>query len=223
MRTIPKFLLPSIVGVSVYLVIHKLFPEKVKSFDEDPLTAVRGGDDEIKLFTKIFRAIMTDRALKLGLIATFSTAAVTFFQDEIVALLAEDVFNSICVRDTDGNLKILCDIVEEYDLKSHTTQLKELILSNNLSREHKVSLLKIKLDFIINGQCRGKGRFLIMALLGVILTFTISGVGGLSLILEALYRLLKEGKISRAVYNQIVESLSKRRFRTPVPIEHLNS
>lgn len=28
MRTISKFLLPSIVGVSVYLLVHKLFPEK---------------------------------------------------------------------------------------------------------------------------------------------------------------------------------------------------
>jgi hypothetical protein len=220
MRTISKFLLPSIVGVSVYLVIHKLFPEKVK---RDPLTAVRGGDDKIKLFTKIFRAIMTDRALKIGIIATFGTAALTFFQDEIITLLADDVFTSICVRDTDGNLKILCDIIEEYELKSHTTQMKEVILSTNLSHEHKVSLLKIKLDFIINGECGGETRFLIMALIGVILTFTISGVGGLSLILEALYRLFKEGKISKAVYDQIVKSLSKRWFSTAIPIEHLNS
>ena len=60
--------------------IHKLFPEKVKSFDEEPVTAVRGGDDKIKLFTKIFRAIMTDRALKIIIIATFGTAAWTFLK-----------------------------------------------------------------------------------------------------------------------------------------------
>ena len=110
---------------------------------------------------------MTDRALKLGLIAAFGTAGVTFFHDEIVALLADDTFNSVCVKDTDGNLKILCDIVEEYKLKSHTTQMKEIILSTHLSNEHKISLLKIKLDFIINGECAGKNRFLIMTLLGV--------------------------------------------------------
>ena len=52
MRTISKFLLPSIVGVSVYLVIHKLFPEKVKSFDKDPMTAVRGGNYKIKTVYK---------------------------------------------------------------------------------------------------------------------------------------------------------------------------
>ena len=113
MRTISKFLLPSIVGVSVYLVVHKLFPEKVKSFDEDPMTGVRGGDAKIKLFTRVLHALMTDRALKLALIAGFSTAGVTFFHDEIIALLADDTFTSVCVKDTDGNLKIMCDIIEE--------------------------------------------------------------------------------------------------------------
>ena len=195
MRTISKFLLPSIVGVSVYLVVHKLFPEKVKSFDEDPMTGVRGGDAKIKLFTRVLRALMTDRALKIALIAAFGTAGVTFFHDEIIALLADDTFNSVCVKDTDGDLKIMCDIIEEYELKSHTTQMKEIILSTHLSNEHKISLLKIKLDFIINGECAGKSRFLIMTLLGVTLTFTISGVGGLALVLEALYRLFQESKI----------------------------
>ena len=210
MRTISKFLLPSIVGVSAYLVVHKLFPEKVKSFDEDPMTAVRDGDAEIKLFTRVLRALMTDRALKIALIATFSTAGVTFFHDEIIALLAGDTFNSVCVKDTDGNLKIICDIIEEYELKSHTTQMKEIILSTHLSNEHKISLLKIKLDFIINGECAGKSRFLIMTLLGVIITFTISGVGGLALVLEALYRLFQEGKITKSMARLIVRRLIKK-------------
>ena len=52
-----------------------------------------------------------------------------------------------------------------------------------------------------------------MTLLGIILTFTISGVGGLVLVLEALYRLFQEGKISKAVYTQVVKALSKRWFK----------
>ena len=79
MRAISKFLLTSIVGVSVYLTIHKLFPEKIKSFDKDPILAVKSGIDsmqqgganeinEIKLFTRILRALMRDKALKLGLL-----------------------------------------------------------------------------------------------------------------------------------------------------------
>lgn len=79
MRTISKFLLPSIVGVNVYLVIHKFFPEKVKSFYKGPMTSIMGDDYKIKLFPKIFRAIMKDKVLKIWIIATFGTAALTFF------------------------------------------------------------------------------------------------------------------------------------------------
>ena len=56
--------------------------------------------------------------------ATFNIAGITFFSDEIVALLTDDIFNSIRFIDTDGNLKILCDIVEEYEIKSHITKIK---------------------------------------------------------------------------------------------------
>ena len=67
----------------------------------------------------------------------------------------------------------------------------------------------MKLDFIIDGECAGKNQFLIIVLLGLILTFTVSGVGGLRLILEVLYHLLQEGKISKTVYTQVVKVLSK--------------
>ena len=105
----------------------------------------------------------------------------------------------------EGNLKIVCDIVKEHDLHLHTKTLRKIIVSKNLSDEHKISLLKIKLDFIINDECGGKIRFLVMAILAAIRTLTISGVGGLVLILEALYSLFQEGKISKAVYTQIVK------------------
>jgi hypothetical protein len=48
---------------------------------------------------------------------------------------------------------------------------------NELSQEQKISLLKIKIDFTINGEFGGKIRFLVVAILGAFLTFTISGVG----------------------------------------------
>ena len=73
----------------------------------------------------------------------------------------------------------------------------------NLTLNDKLNLLKIKLDFIINGECAGKKRFIVVTLLGLIITFSVSGVGGLALILEALYRLFQEGKISKAVYDAL--------------------
>ena len=115
----------------------------------------------------------------------------------------------------------MCEIIQEHELNLHAKCLKSLIVSNEITHEQKVSLLKIKLDFIINGECGGKRRFLVMAIVGAVLTFTISGVGGLALILEALYRLFQEGKISKALYKQIVKALAKKWGGKAVPIDHL--
>jgi recombinational DNA repair protein (RecF pathway) len=60
-----------------------------------------------------------------------------------------------------------------------------------------------------------------MTVIGALLIFTISGVGGLAMILEALYRLFEEGKISRALYQQILEALARKFGRNSIPIEHL--
>lgn len=222
MRNISKLLLPSIVGVSVYLIVNKFFPEKIKSFDEDPLTSLRAGDTK-KIFSKIIKKFLTDKALKIAIIAVFSASFAQYFQGEIEALLVDDVFQHICVRDVEGDLKVVCDIVKEYDLHSHTKKMREIIVSGNISDEHKISLLKIKLDLIINGECGGKGRFFVMAILGATLAFTISGVGGLALILEAFYRLFQEGRISKALYAQILKLLAKRLGGggRAVPVEHL--
>ena len=221
--TISKFLLPTIVGVSVYLIINKFFPEKVESSGKGPIEYLRGGDnDRIKLAMKIAKKFLKDKALKFAIISVFATAGIQNFQSEIEALLVDDVFNTLCVDSVDGQLKIVCDIVQEHDLNLHVKSIKSLILCNNLSSEQKISLLKIKLDFIINGECRGKTRFLVMAIVAAVLTFTVSGVGCLALILEALYRLFEEGKISKALYKQIARALlAKKWWGKTVPIEHL--
>ena len=162
---------------------------------------------------------MKDKALKIAILSVFATAGIQHFQSEIEALLVEDVFKHICVQNIDGELKVVCDIIQQHELNLDTKSMKALIVSNNLGREEKISLLKIKLDFMINGECGGKRRFLVMAILSAVVSFTVSGVGGLALILEALYRLFQEGKISRALYKQIVKALAKR-WGAKVPVEH---
>ena len=148
------------------------------------------------------------------------TAGIQHFESEIEALLVDDVFKHLCVQKVDGELKVVCDIIQEHELDLHTKSMKSLIIFNNLGREEKISLLKIKLDFIINGECAGKRRFVVMAILAAVITVSISGVGGLALILEALYRLFQEGKISKAVYKQILKVLAKK-WGASVSVEHL--
>lgn len=207
---IPKVLLPTIVGVSAYLIVKRFFPEKgkVKSSEKDPLKTLRGGSNKMKLIERIIKKIIEDeRAIKIGLIALFATAGANYFHEEIEKLLVDNVFQNMCVRDVDGKLKVVCDIVQDHELNLHTKAIKTLLVKNNLTQEQKISLLKIKLDFIINGECKGRPRFLLVAILGAILAVTISGIGGLGLILEALYRLFKEGKIDEALYKEIASRL----------------
>lgn len=221
---IPKILVPSIVAISVYLIISKFFPEKVEieSFKKNPdsLQDIRGGA-RMLLAKQIAKKILNDKALKLAILSLFATAGIQHFQSEIEKLLIDDVFNHICIQNVDGNLKVVCDIIQENNLSVHTKDIKSLLIGTVLTQEQKINLLKVKLDFIINGECGGKTRFLVMAILGAVLTFTISGIGGLTLILEALYRLFQEGKMSKALYKQIVKALARKWGGNAIPLDYL--
>ena len=87
--------------------------------------------------------------------------------------------------------------------------LKTLTVNNNLSNEQKITLLKIKLDYIINGQFAGNKRFIIIIFLGTVLILATSSVGGLALILEALYRLFKDGRLEEKLYVKLLAILKK--------------
>lgn len=222
---ISKLLLPSLVGVSVYILVDKIFPEGEKNvgYNPSPNLEIRGGRgvSRLDIVRKIVEKILKDRALKVALVSIFVTAGYTNFQSEIEKLLTDNVFKYVCVANAEGELKIVCDIIKEHELDLHSQSLGGLIASNNLGKEEKISLLKIKLDYIINGECSGKARFLLVSILAALITVSISGVGGLALFLEALYRLFQEGKISKALYNQIVKALARRWGWSKIPIDHL--
>jgi hypothetical protein len=203
-----RFFLPTIVGISVYTLINKLFPEKISN--KNSKKDVRGGD-MVRYHTvkEIVNKIMRDRALKIALISVFTTAGIQYFNQEIQTLLVGDMVNQICAKEGDKQLKIVCDIIKDHELDLHTKSMKELIVANNLSRNDKINLLKIKLDFIISSECGGKKRFFILSIISALITVCVSGVGGLTLFLEALYRLFQEGKISEALYEQILKIVTK--------------
>ena len=68
----------------------------------------------------------------------------------------------------------------------------------SLVKNKKFLYLKSNLILLSMWNVWVKQGFLVVAILGAVLAFTISGVGGLALILEALYRLFQEGKIGKA-------------------------
>lgn len=220
MNKISRLLVPSISGVIVYIIVRKFFPEKAVNTNSQK--DLRGGDVvKTALMTKIIKKILEDRAIKLCLITVFATAGMYHFHDEVAELLADKVFTEICVKDGTGKLKLFSDIIKEHEIHLHSKAMSELIARNNLSTEQKIDLLKIKLDFLINGEFAGKKRFLVITLIAILVTVSFSGVAGLGLFLEALYRLFQEGKISRAVYEELLKSIAKRWTGNKVSVEHL--
>lgn len=141
----------------------------------------------------------------MPLLSIFTTVGYQYFRSEIEALLVKDVFAKICMKDieNDPKLKIICDIIETYDLNSYSRAIKSLLISNEISMEQKIFLLKIKLDYIINSECGGKRRFFIMVIIAALLSFTVSGVDGLSIILQALSK-------------EIIKALVKKGSNIPV-------
>lgn len=60
-----------------------------------------------------------------------------------------------------------------------------------------------------------------MAILGAVLAFTVSGISGLALILETLYRLFLEGRIGKALYKRVLKALSRKWGWQNVTIDQL--
>ena len=193
----------------LYRFVDYVFSEKQKNNIDWDFKNLRGGS-KLNLFNKLTEALMKDWALKFALIGLFATAGIRHFEKEILSLLTNNIFQKICNKNlVDKDLNIVCNIIKEHDLYGQSDSLKTLIVNNNLSNEQKITLLKIKLDYIINGQFAGKKRFIIIIFLGTVLILTTSSVGGLALILEALYRLFKDGQLEEKLYVKLLAILKK--------------
>lgn len=188
MSKLSRILLPSILGVLTSIIANKLLPKDLSP--NNPLTDLRGGDDKIVVIvTKtISEKFLENAPLKLALIIVFTTAIFSGFNEEIQKLLSAEVFKVLSTKEIKGNLKIVCDIVKDYDLDLHSQSMSEFIVATKLSNSDKINLLKIKLNFVINDNFVGRNTFIIKTVLAIIFAIIISGSGILSigLFLEAL-------------------------------------
>lgn len=55
---LPKIVLPTIVGVTVYIIVDRLFPEEV---EKDPFKDLRGGGGKANLVKEIVKKILKDK------------------------------------------------------------------------------------------------------------------------------------------------------------------
>lgn len=75
---ISKILLPSILDVSIYLIINELFSEKIESFKKDHLKDLKD-NDIMTLARQIAKKILNHKALKIAISSVFATVKIYHF------------------------------------------------------------------------------------------------------------------------------------------------
>lgn len=196
-----------LVGVVAYQICKKIFPEKklvepifLDSPVSDSIEPIpRGGN----FLTRTAKRLIEDRAFKFAIAAATTYFGYDMFQEEILALLSSENLIEECLK-KNGNVKTeICEIVEELDLVGLKQNVRELLVKENLTRDQKITLLKIKLDAVFNGEYPNKKLASLAILTAIMASIMLVGPYGIMIFLSAIYQLWKEGKISTAVYNQM--------------------
>lgn len=185
-------------SLSTYYIVNKFFPEKKEVNVISEEDKFRGGADGI--IKKTFDSTLNERSFKLALIVLFTTESLMFFQEEIIELLASKNFIKKCLDNDKLKDDFICKLISEHELNLHTEHINKIILSDSLNEQHKLKLLRIKLDWILNSESGGKREFALRAILSIIIGTCATGSGGLFIILDTLYRLFKTGKLSEGMY-----------------------
>jgi hypothetical protein len=204
------------IGIITYWIIKKLFPEKkmVEPIFLDPPDVPvsdtvqpipKGGN-----FQKIAKRLIQDRAFKFAMLAATTYFGYDMFQEEILALLSSKDLIKECSKAKSIVKLEICEIVEKLDLVGLQENIKELVIKENLTTDQKTTLLKIKLDAVINSEYPNKKVALIAILTAIMASLILVGPYGLMIFLGAIYQLWKEGKISTAVYKQMKDEALKQ-------------
>ena len=200
MLKITRIIVPTLVGATVYFIAERL--ETKKPFD---LTSQN--ESKKNIIRRLFIKVRHDKALRLALVSIVATVGLQYFYHHIGAILLNEALNKQSVKTQPAG--IFFDIVEKHEIALHSKSMRTLIDTQKHSKEEKVELLKIELDFIINNELSGHTGFVIISIIVLLITACSGGIAGLAIFLEALYKLLQEGRISQALYDRIVEAVTK--------------
>ena len=207
MNTLIRVIRTWLVGVVTYWICKKVFPEKklVEPIFLDPPISnnippiPRGGN----FLTETAKRLAQDRAFKSALLTATAYFGYDMFKEEILALLSSEDMIKECLK-KNGRVRVeICEIVEELDLVGLKENVRELLIKENLTRDQKITLLKIKLDAVFNAEYPNKKLALLAILTAIMASIILVGPYGIMIFLAAIYQLWKEGKISTAVYKQM--------------------
>lgn len=205
-----------LIAVTTYYITKKVFPEQkmVEPIFLDPLDVPvsdtlppvpRGGN-----LQEVAKRLIQDRAFKFAIVAATAFFGYDMFQEEIIALLSSKDLISACSKKNSIIRIEVCKIVEELDLVGLKDNVRELLVKENLTSEQKITLLKIKLDAVINSEYPNKKVALLAILTSIMASLILVGPYGVMIFLAAIYQLWKEGKISTAVYKKMAKEALKQ-------------
>ena len=193
------------IGPLTYILLKKIFPGAKKKKDINDEKIPRGGDNTI--VDAVFEKISENFPVIGGIFSTFAAHYVFQFNKEIAAILTNA---TIATHAGFGKTK-LSSVVRDVTEKCCAGDVKgELVcdgFNNLMTTEEKIFLVKEKLKAILFGKYPNKKKLMIFFLLGILAACFTSQVVGMTITLSALRALLEEGKLSEALYEELVEAV----------------
>ena len=182
-----------------------------KSISDKVPSIPRGGTK--KFIKNLIARIFEDPAFKRAIITALTAYGLNRFMAEILPLFSSDQTMKAI---EDGKIPIkINEIINDLDLEELDSSISKLVLNKDLSEDQKIKILTIKLNRLINGEYSNKTIVVVAILISILLSLIIFERSGLRIFLSAIYRLWKEGKISRETY----ERLAKEAIRKAIPVE----
>lgn len=203
-----KFTKSGVAAIITYLTSKLLLSKKIEN-NENLKDISNENLSRIQNLKKLVSNIMKSKVFKIAVLVFGLTLAINMFFGKLI--IAEIL--KILGKQTD-DLKLPQEMIHDLNLYHHTQSIKTLLANENLSERDRISLLKIRLDFLVNGEAIGKESIVVLSILIYLLGLT-SNLGKLYTFLAALFRLFKKGRISKDLYMELLGYIIARGVNVP--------
>ena len=199
-RTVNYF----VIGVVIVNVGYELFRLNNKTQNNSVIDNVQESSHIRKFINKLSKS----RKLRTGLFSSILIfgLAVNSFQPEGTNVGHDPIHITLETKNfEDINLMEYMHFVSSPDFVQTNEDIKKIIINNDLDKQEKIILISYKLNSILNIFGRNKNPVFLVLIIRTLLTGAIPGYHGLSCVYSALLKLYTEGKISRKLYELLLE------------------
>ena len=216
-RTVNYF----VIGVVIVNVGYELFRLNNKTQNN----LVIDNAQESSRIRKFINKLSKSRKLRTGLCSSILIfgLAVNSFQPEGTNVRHDPIHITLETKNfEDINLMEYMHFVSSPDFVQINQDIKKIIINNDLDKQEKIILISYKLNSILNIFGRNKNPVFLVLIIRTLLTGAIPGYHGLSCVYSALLKLYNEGRISRKLYELLLEIFNEMIKPTQVKPAHLD-